>query len=103
VMFSSRDELLEVLRDVALEEECKELLQMEPADALLLMRKILGSDDSELEGMGRMKVSEMDAQTLNRIDLLADKALPMPAIASTLGVPVELVEAYLYGSEEEGG
>ena len=46
-MFGSRDELLEVLQDVALEEECEELLQMAPADALLLMRKILGSGEEE--------------------------------------------------------
>lgn len=44
-----------------------------------------------------MKVSELDTQTMNRIDLLADRALPMPAIASTLGVPCETVESYLYG------
>ena len=46
-MFGSRDELLEILRTVALEEECKELLAMAPADALLLMRKILGSGEEE--------------------------------------------------------
>ena len=44
----------------------------------------------------------MDIQTLNRLDLLADKDLPMPAIAGILGVPVETVESYLYGDEEEG-
>ena len=47
-----------------------------------------------------MKVSEVDTQTLNRIDLLADRAMPMPAIASTLGLPVETVETYLYGEQE---
>jgi len=49
-----------------------------------------------------MKLNEMDAVTVNRLDLLADKDLPLPTIAGILGVSVEVVEAYLYGDEEEG-
>ena len=48
-----------------------------------------------------MRVDEVDIQTLNRLDLLADRAMPMPAIAGILGLPVETVEAYLYGETEE--
>ena len=46
-MFGSRDELLEILRDVALEEEREELLEYEPEEALLFLRRILGLSQEE--------------------------------------------------------
>ena len=50
-----------------------------------------------------MRVDELTVVELHRIDLLADWALPIPAIASTLGLPAETVESYLYPCEEDEG
>ena len=44
-MFGSRDELLEILRDVALEEEREELSEYEPGEALLFLRRLLGEGE----------------------------------------------------------
>jgi len=49
-----------------------------------------------------VKVTEVDTQTLSRLDLLADKDVALPVIAGILGVPIDVVEGYLYGSEGEG-
>jgi len=48
-----------------------------------------------------VKVRELDVVTANRLELLADKDLPLPAIAGILGVPVGVVESYLYGEQGE--
>ena len=48
-----------------------------------------------------MKVTEVDMQTLNRLELLADKDLPLPIIAGVLGIPAATVERFLFGEQGE--